>query len=214
MAGLEAARSPPSFPAPTPSAPAVRLGRTEAARGEGQAVRPRDERAMRFRSSVVPPCRKSPKLAEVLPLMYLHGISSGDFVPALEEFFGSAAGFSASVVTRLTRQWQDEHGPWCGGTSLRSPPCAPHPGHRGRRLPSSGLGQGVQLIEVGPSSAGEGSTVRISWPSSAPAPPSRKSAYRATEPAGSGSRLVIKREIRPQGLTIPQVGVRQGRSPQ
>jgi putative transposase len=63
----------------------------------------------RFRSSIVPPwCRKSPKVAEVLPLMYLHGMSSGDFVPALEEFFGSAAGLSSSVIVRLTRQWQAE----------------------------------------------------------------------------------------------------------
>ena len=58
----------------------------------------------RFCSSIVPPwCRKSPKVAEVLPLMYLHGLSSGDFVPALEEFFGPAAGLSSSVITRLTR---------------------------------------------------------------------------------------------------------------
>ncbi len=64
---------------------------------------------MRFRSSVLPPwARKSPKVAEVLPLMYLHGMSSGDFVPALEEFFGSAAGLSASVITRLTTEWQKE----------------------------------------------------------------------------------------------------------
>jgi transposase-like protein len=63
----------------------------------------------RFRSSIIPPwARKSPKVAEVLPLMYLHGMSSGDFVPALEEFFGSAAGLSASVITRLTGQWQEE----------------------------------------------------------------------------------------------------------
>jgi transposase-like protein len=62
-----------------------------------------------FRSVIVPPwCRKSPKVTEVLPLLYLHGMSSGDFVPALEEFFGSAAGLSASVITRLTKQWQDE----------------------------------------------------------------------------------------------------------
>ena len=66
------------------------------------------ERA-RFGSSIIPPwCRKSPKVAEVLPLMYLHGMSSGDFVPALEGFFGSAAGLSSSVITRLTRQWQAE----------------------------------------------------------------------------------------------------------
>ncbi len=63
----------------------------------------------RFASVIVPPwCRKSPKVSEVLPLMYLHGMSSGDFVPALEEFFGSAAGLSASVITRLTTSWQDE----------------------------------------------------------------------------------------------------------
>ena len=64
---------------------------------------------MRFRSSILPPwARKSPKVADVLPLMYLHGMSSGDFVPALEEFFGSAAGLSASVITRLTTEWQKE----------------------------------------------------------------------------------------------------------
>lgn len=67
------------------------------------------ERA-RFRSQILPPyARKSPKVAEVLPLLYLHGMSTGDFVPALEEFFGSAAGLSASVIARLTKKWQDEH---------------------------------------------------------------------------------------------------------
>ena len=42
-------------------------------------------------------------------MLYLHGLSTGDFVPALEGFFGSAAGLSASVITRLTTAWQDEH---------------------------------------------------------------------------------------------------------
>jgi transposase-like protein len=63
----------------------------------------------RFRSSLLPPwCRKSPKVAEVLPLMYLHGMSTRDFVPALTEFFGSGVGLSSPVITRLTKQWQDE----------------------------------------------------------------------------------------------------------
>src|SRR5215472_8202924 len=67
------------------------------------------ERA-RFRSSILPPwCRKSPKITEVLPLLYLHGLSSRDFVPALEEFFGSGAGLSASAITRLTEAWQEEY---------------------------------------------------------------------------------------------------------
>ena len=65
---------------------------------------------VRFKSSIVPPwCRKSPKVSEVLPLLYLHGLSTGDFAPALAEFFGSSAGLSPSVITRLTSQWQDEH---------------------------------------------------------------------------------------------------------
>ncbi|MFK0287675.1 IS256 family transposase, partial [Streptomyces sp. NPDC090499] len=64
----------------------------------------------RFSSKILPPwCRKSPKVSEVLPLLYLHGLSSGDFVPALEQFLGSAAGLSPATVTRLTRQWQDDH---------------------------------------------------------------------------------------------------------
>jgi transposase-like protein len=46
--------------------------------------------------------------------MYLHGMSSGDFAPALEEFFGSAAGLSASVITRLTTQWQDDQRAFAG----------------------------------------------------------------------------------------------------
>ena len=35
-------------------------------------------------------------------------MSSGDFAPALEEFFGSTAGLSASVITRMTTDWQRE----------------------------------------------------------------------------------------------------------
>jgi len=64
----------------------------------------------RFSSAILPPwCRKSPKISEVLPLLYLHGLSSGDFMPALEQFLGSAAGLSPATVTRLTAQWQADH---------------------------------------------------------------------------------------------------------
>jgi putative transposase len=63
----------------------------------------------RFSSAILPPwCRKTPKLAEVLPLLYLHGLSSGDFVPALGQFLGSSAGLSASAITRLTEHWKTE----------------------------------------------------------------------------------------------------------
>jgi putative transposase len=80
-----------------------------APRVNDQRVDPESGERQQFKSSIVPPwCRKSPKVTEVLPLLYLHGMSSGDFVPALEGFFGSSAGLSASVITRLTTQWQDE----------------------------------------------------------------------------------------------------------
>jgi len=49
----------------------------------------------RFTSAILPPwCRKTPKINEVLPLLYLHGLSSKDFVPALGEFLGSSCGRS------------------------------------------------------------------------------------------------------------------------
>ena len=86
--------------------------------GQVEVVRPRvDDRRLdaatgqrvQFHSVILPRwCRRSPKVAEVLPLLYLHGLSSMDFVPALEAFFGSNAGLSASVITRLTVQWQAE----------------------------------------------------------------------------------------------------------
>ncbi len=63
----------------------------------------------RFRSSILPPyTRRSPKVAEVLPLLYLHGLSTKDFVPALAEFFGTSAGLSAAAITRLTASWSAE----------------------------------------------------------------------------------------------------------
>lgn len=63
----------------------------------------------RFCSAILPAwCRKSPKITEVLPLLYLHGLPSQDVAPALENLLGTGSGLSASVITRLTTQWQDE----------------------------------------------------------------------------------------------------------
>jgi transposase-like protein len=67
----------------------------------------------RFSSAILPAyMRKSPKVTEVLPILYLRGLSTGDFAPALGEFFGSDAGLSASTVNRLTEAWQAEHAEW------------------------------------------------------------------------------------------------------
>jgi putative transposase len=81
-------------------APRVNDKRTGPATGE----------RMRFCSAILPPwCRTSPKVTEVLLLLYLHGLSCKDFVPALEGFFGAGAGLSASAITRLTEAWQEEY---------------------------------------------------------------------------------------------------------
>ncbi|MBO0730672.1 MAG: transposase [Acidimicrobiaceae bacterium] len=61
----------------------------------------------RLVSAVLPPlCRRSPRV-EVLPLLYLHGLSTKDFVLALEELFGASAGLSASAVTRLAKAFEE-----------------------------------------------------------------------------------------------------------
>jgi transposase-like protein len=81
------------------TAPRVNDKRTDADTGERK----------RFASAILPPwARKTPKVTEVLPLLYLHGLSSGDFVPALGQFLGSAAGLSGPVITKLTETWQAE----------------------------------------------------------------------------------------------------------
>jgi len=83
---------------------------TAAGELEIQAPRVNDRReGSRFTSKILPPwARRSPKVTEVLPVLYLRGISTRDFVPALAEFFGSEAGLSASTVQRLTVEWTQE----------------------------------------------------------------------------------------------------------
>ena len=115
------------------TAPRVNDKRVDEATGERK----------RFASAILPAwARKSPQVAEVVPLLYLHGLSSSDFAPALEQFLGTSAGLSAATVTRLTSQWQDEAAafktPVAGRYRLRL--------RLGRRDPPQGAavpGQGV-----------------------------------------------------------------------
>ncbi len=80
-----------------------------APRVNDRRVNPDTGERQRFSSAILPAwARKSPQMAEVLPLLYLHGLSTSDFGPALEQFLGSSAGLSATTITRLTAQWQDE----------------------------------------------------------------------------------------------------------
>ena len=65
----------------------------------------------RFGSKILPAyARRSPKVTEVLPILYLRGLSTGDFRPALEGLLGEdASGLSASTISRLCKEWESHH---------------------------------------------------------------------------------------------------------
>jgi transposase-like protein len=84
-------------------------------------VRDRREAGERFRSSILPPyLRKTKSLEDLLPWLYLKGISTGDFSEALQSLLGQdAPGLSASTITRLKAGWEQEYKDW-SKRSLRS----------------------------------------------------------------------------------------------
>jgi putative transposase len=65
----------------------------------------------RFSSKILPAyARRSPKVTEVLPILYLRGLSTGDFRPALEDLLGEdASGLSSSTISRLCKEWEAHH---------------------------------------------------------------------------------------------------------
>lgn len=77
-------------------------------------VRDRTQSGIKFNSSLLPPyLKRSPSVEEVLPWLYLKGVSTGDFAEALSALLGvSAKGLSASTITRLKAQWVEEHTSW------------------------------------------------------------------------------------------------------
>ncbi len=70
-----------------------------------------DGERRRFTSRILPPdMRRSPKVAEVLPVLYLRGLSTGDFREAVAALLGNdAAGLSATNIARLTNEWETEY---------------------------------------------------------------------------------------------------------
>ncbi|MGG2141013.1 IS256 family transposase [Symbiopectobacterium sp. RP] len=68
-----------------------------------------------FNSALLPPYLKRAKsVEELLPWLYLRGISTGDFHEALRALLGEKAnGLSASTISRLKQQWLEEHRQWC-----------------------------------------------------------------------------------------------------
>jgi len=69
---------------------------------------------VQFSSAILPPyLRKSKSVEELIPWLYLKGISTGDFSDALQALVGeNVSGFSANVVVRLKEQWSREYDAW------------------------------------------------------------------------------------------------------
>jgi len=85
----------------------VRCPRVRARVGEGS-------QRIRFSSAILPPyARRSKSLEVLIPILYLKGISTGDFEEALVALLGKdAGGLSASTVGRLKEAWSEEHTRW------------------------------------------------------------------------------------------------------
>ncbi len=77
-------------------------------------IRDRGGQGIKFTSSLVPPyLRRSKNIEELLPVLYLKGISSGDFSDALTAIVGpAAAGMSSSTICRLKEDWSIEYDQW------------------------------------------------------------------------------------------------------
>ena len=73
-----------------------------------------DGNRLRFTSNILPPyLRKTKSIEELIPWLYLRGISTGDFSQALASLLGpDAPGLSASTVVRLKQVWQEDHEVW------------------------------------------------------------------------------------------------------
>lgn len=69
----------------------------------------------RFNSSLPPPyLKRARSVEELMPWLYLKGVSTGDYQEALSALLGDQAkGLSTNTVSRLKQQWSDEHRAWC-----------------------------------------------------------------------------------------------------
>uniref|UniRef100_A0A1S7LK96 Mutator family transposase n=1 Tax=Magnetococcus massalia (strain MO-1) TaxID=451514 RepID=A0A1S7LK96_MAGMO len=79
-------------------------------------TRDRSGSGLKFQSQLLPPyLRRSKSMEDVIPWLYLKGISTGDFQEALAALVGpDAKGLSAGAVSRLKSKWQQEHKQWAG----------------------------------------------------------------------------------------------------
>jgi transposase-like protein len=89
-------------------------GRLEVEQPRVRDNTPERDQRVRFSSSILPPyLRRSKTIDELIPWLYLKGISTGDFQEALQSLLGEdAPGLSANVIVRLKEQWSREYDEW------------------------------------------------------------------------------------------------------
>ena len=89
------------------------IGPVEVCQPRVRDRRPQDERE-EFSSKILPPyLRKTKSLEELIPWLYLKGISTGNFQEALPALVGpECPGLSANTITRLKSVWQEEYDVW------------------------------------------------------------------------------------------------------
>jgi len=81
---------------------------------EGESVDRNGQAVERFSSKILPPyLRKTKSMEELIPWLYLKGVSTGDFTEALQALLGQEApGLSAATITRLIGIWQKDFAAW------------------------------------------------------------------------------------------------------
>ena len=68
----------------------------------------------KFSSKILPKyARRAPSIDTLIPILYLRGISTGDFSDVLESILGKGHGVSANTVMRLKKEWEEEYKVWC-----------------------------------------------------------------------------------------------------
>jgi transposase-like protein len=89
-------------------------GPVEVSQGRVRDNSPNPDDRVQFTPSVLPAyLRRTDAIEELIPWLYLKGISTGDFAEALQALVGERAkGLSANVIVRLKEQWSDEYEQW------------------------------------------------------------------------------------------------------
>lgn len=169
--------------------------------GQGQIsvgvprTRKRTESVENYSSAIVPKyMRRSLKIDEAIPLLYLKGISTGNMYCALEKLLGDkVSGLSASNVTRLKKCWKEEYDLWRKRDLSDKKYCYLWVDgvHTNVRFSDNRL---CNLVVIGATEGGEKELVAV------------ESGYRESKE----SWLTLLRKLRNRGMTSPKLAIGDG----